>query len=80
MDWLAYVGNVINATDNLDVFFLVLANAKALGIVTMSLPSVNLDHTIQEVSSNWSLPLQVDVTMFGPSLWLFAVIKHAKTP
>ena len=59
MDWLAYGGNMIDATDNLDVFW-VLANAKALGIVTMSLPSVNLDHTIQEFSSNESLPFQVD--------------------
>ena len=62
MDWLAYGGNMIDATDNLDVF-LVLADTKALGIVTTSFPSVDLGQTIQEFASeveHGSLPLQVD--------------------
>ena len=68
MDWLAYNGNMIDVTDNQDIV-LVLADKKALGIVTKSSPSVNFDQTIQEFASeveNGSLPLQVD----GYNVWV----------
>jgi len=68
MEWLAYSGNMNDASDNLDVL-LVLADMKALGIVTTSITSVNLDQTIQEFASeveNGSLPLQVD----GYNVWV----------
>lgn len=61
MDWLAYTDAAIDL-DNLDIY-IVLADKKALGIVTTSAPSVDFNQTIQEFASavkNGTLPLQVD--------------------
>ena len=61
MDWLAYTDAVVDV-DDLDIY-IVLADKKALGIVTTSAPSVDFNQTIQEFASaveNGTLPLQVD--------------------
>ena len=61
MDWLAYTDAVVDV-DNLDIY-IVLADKKALGIVTTSAPSVDFNQTIQEFASaveTGTLPLQVD--------------------
>jgi len=61
MDWLAYTDAAIDL-DNLDIY-IVLADKKALGIVTTSAPSVDFNQTVQEFASavkNGTLPLQVD--------------------
>ena len=74
MEWLADIGNMNDASDNLDVL-LVLADMKALGIVTTSITSVNLDQTIQEFASeveNGPLPLQVD----GYSVWVKSLCSY----
>ena len=61
MDWLAYSDAVVDV-DNLAIY-IVLADKKALGIVTTSAPSVDFNQTIQEFASaveTGTLPLQVD--------------------
>ena len=61
MDWLAYY-------DDLDIV-IVLADIKALGIVSTSTPSVNFNQTIHEFAAaveNGALPVQVD----GSKVWI----------
>ena len=51
-DRLAYSGNMIDATDNLDVFLVLAAGTKAaLGTKATSLTSVDFDQAIQEFAS-----------------------------
>ena len=67
MDWFAYPGH-LEDIDYLDIF-MVLADKEALGIVTTSVPSVNLNQNIQELASaveDGTLPLQVD----GYNVWV----------
>ena len=70
MDWLAYSENV-TLLDDLDTLniVIVLADKKALGIITTSAPSVNFNQTIQMFASaieKGKLPLQVD----GYKVWV----------
>ena len=66
MDWLAYTDAVADL-DNLNIS-IVLADKKALGIVSTSVPSVDFYQTIQEFASavNGTLPVQVD----GHKVWI----------
>ena len=64
MLWVAYISESYRSTSNDDVdIIIVLADSKALGIVTTSTPSINLNHTIHEFASaieEEKLPLKVD--------------------
>ena len=67
MDWLAYTGSVVDP-DNLEIVML-LADKKALGIVSTPIPSINFNQTIQEFASavkHGQLPLKVD----GYNVWV----------
>ena len=67
MDWLAYTDSFASH-DNLDIT-IILADRKALGIVSTSTPSVNFNKTIHEFAlaiENGKLPLQVD----GYNVWV----------
>lgn len=62
VDWVAYSGDSFSSGDDLDVI-IVLADSKALGLVTTSTPSINFNHTIYQLASaieKGKLPLQVD--------------------
>ena len=62
MDWVAYSGDSFSNDDDLDVI-IVLADIKALGLLTTSNPSINFNHTICELASSiekGKLHLQVD--------------------
>ncbi|KAJ7388473.1 hypothetical protein OS493_037383 [Desmophyllum pertusum] len=68
MDWLAYTDYLQVGNDNLNII-IVLADKKALGIVTTPVPSVDFNQTIQEFASavkNGNLSLQVD----GYNVWV----------
>ena len=67
MDWLAYTGSVVDP-DNLEIVML-LADKKALGIVSTPIPSINFNQNIQEFASavqHGKLPLKVD----GYNVWV----------
>ena len=71
MDWLAYPENVTHADDpDILNIIIVLADIKALGIVSTSMPGINFNQTIEEFASavaNGTLPLlQVD----GHNVWV----------
>lgn len=68
MDWVAYPSGRFGGSDDVDII-IVLADSKALGIVTTSAPSTNFNHTIHEFASaieEGKLPLQVD----GYNVWV----------
>ena len=70
MDWFAYPHDVINANDPTSFeMVLVLADTKALGIVTSFSPSFNFRQSLQQLSSaieGATLPLQID----GYNVWI----------
>ena len=71
MDWLAYPENVTHADDHADIsnIIIVLADIKALGIVSTSMPGINFNQTIKEFASavaKGTLLLQVD----GHNVWV----------
>lgn len=73
MDWLAYSENVtrVNDPDTLNIV-IVLADKKALGIITTPTPSIDFTQTIREFASaieEGKLPLQVD----GYNVWVKAL-------
>ena len=70
MDWFAYPSDAKNASDPTSLeMVMVLADKKALGIVTSFSPSFNLSQSLQQLSSaieGATLPLQVD----GYNVWV----------
>ena len=70
MDWLAYPENVTHADDpDISNIIIVLADIKALGIVSTSMPGIDFNQTIEEFASavaKGTLPLQVD----GHNVWV----------
>ena len=70
IDWFAYPNDVKNASDPTSLeMVMVLADKKALGIVTSISPSFNFSQSFQQLSSTIeavTLPLQVD----GYNVWL----------
>ena len=70
MDWFAYPSNVINENDPSSFeMVMVLADKKALGIVTSFSPSFNFSQSLQQLSTaieGATLPLQVD----GYNMWI----------
>lgn len=68
MDWVAYISGSFGSSDHEDII-IVLADSKALGIVTSSTPSINFNDTIHEFASateEGKFPLQVD----GYNVWV----------
>ena len=70
MDWVAYISGSYSSTssDEVDII-IVLGDSKALGIVTTSTPSINLNHTIHQFATaikEGKLPLKVD----GYKVWV----------
>ena len=70
MDWLAYSENATHVDDpDILHIVIVLADIKALGIVTTSTPSINFNQTIRVFATaikEGTLPLQVD----GYNVWV----------
>lgn len=69
MDWFAYPDKVNTSDPTSLEMVMVLADKKALGIVTSSTPSFNLSQSLQQLSSaieGATLPLQVD----GYNVWV----------
>ena len=70
MDWFAYPNDVKDASDATSLeMVMVLADKKALGIVTSFRPSFNFNQSLQQLSSaieGATLPLQVD----GYNVWV----------
>ena len=70
MDWFAYPSDVINENDPTSFeMVMILADKKALGIVTSFRPSFNFRQSLQQLSSaieEATLPLQVD----GYNVWV----------
>ena len=71
MDWLAYPENITHADDpDISNIIIVLADIKALGIVSTYMPGIDFNQTIEEFASavaNGTLPLlQVD----GHIVWV----------
>ena len=70
MDWLAYPENVTHADDpDISNIIIVLADIKALGIVSTSMPGIDLNQTMEEFASavaKGTLPSQVD----GHNVWV----------
>ena len=68
MDWVAYISGSFGSSDHEDII-IVLADSKALGIVTTSTPSINFNDTNHEFASateEGKFPLQVD----GYNVWV----------
>ena len=71
MDWLAYPENVTHADDpDISNIIIVLADIKALGIVSTSMPGINFNQTIEEFASavaKGTLPL---LQVGGHNVWV----------
>ena len=80
MDWLAYPENVTHADDpDISNIIIVLADIKALGIVSTSMPGIDLNQTMEEFASavaKGTLPLQVD----GHNVWVKSLASCSDKP
>ena len=80
MDWLAYPENVTHADDpDISNIIIVLADIKALGIVSTSMPGIDLNQTMEEFASavaKGTLPLQID----GHNVWVKSLASCSDKP